>query len=264
MMISMRRNLLMFTLAAVVAGLFPAIASAAVFSGAGLSPEHSSAVSAKAEFSITGNILTLVLTNTTAGGTGSQGDALTGVVFDLSKSPLPNLALASTQLTAGGNIYTNATTINNSTLLSGSWTDDLSAGVAPDFGTATTGFSGLFVGGSITQGNASPNYGIIAGTGTDGTGSIRSDFGGSRYPFILNSLTFTFTGASGLLDSQIENVKFLFGTAGGDLIPGHLPPPDDTNTGTAVPAPEPGSLIVFATLFAVVGGYGRFRRRTAA
>lgn len=249
-------------LAALMIGLFPASAPAAIFLGSGLSPENSNSVSAKADFSIVGDVLTLVLTNTTAGGTKAQGDALTGVVFDLTKSPLPNLTLASIALTSGSKIYTSSG-INNATALSGSWTDDL-AGAVHDFGVATTGFNGLFVGGSISRGNASPDYGIIAGTGTNGTGSMRTPFDGSKRPLILNSLTFKFNGAKGLTESQITDVSFLFGTAGGALIGATLDQPPETLNhvnGDLVSAPEPSSLIVFGLVFVAVGGYGRLRRR---
>lgn len=248
-------------LLALFVGFIPASAPAAIFIGSGLSPEKSNAVSAKAEFSILGNVLKLVLTNTTAGGTKAQGDALTGVVFDLTKSPLPSLTLASVTLTSGSNIYTSSG-INNATVLSGSWTDDLATGAVPDFGVATTGFKKLFVGGSISRGNASPDYGIISGTGTNGTGAMRSSFDGSKRPLILNSLTFTFNGASGLTESQITDVKFLFGTDGGALIGSTLVPDIGTHN-TPLSAPEPSSLIVFGLVFVAVGGFGRLRRRAA-
>jgi len=223
-----------------VALSFPAMTSAGpLLIGSGLNPETGNVVSGQAEFSVSGNFLTVTLTNTTAGGTLAQGDSLTGVVFDVDGGS-PTLSLTSIVLTGGSTIHTSASAINNAAALSGSWTTALSSGAAYDFGVATTGFNGLFQAGTITRGNSSANYGLIA-TGT----SLAHGF--PKFPYIENSLTFTFSGALGLTDSQFDNVKLLFGTDGTGLI--NAPPPEpEVNIHST---PEPGTLAL-----AAMGGVG--------
>jgi hypothetical protein len=159
-------------------------------------------------------------------------------------------------LTPGSTVQTSATATNAAAPISGSWTDNLTSPVY-DFGMATTGVN-LFNGGSISRGNASPDYGIISAA-TFGT--VPYAFGGSKFPFIKDSLTFTFDGASGLSEANIASVKLIFGTAAPGLINTTKEEVIDTDD---TPVPEPGSILIFATLAAVVGGSARFRRRDAA
>jgi hypothetical protein len=237
---------------ALAVACWPSSGFSATFVGSGNSIENGNPVSGMVEFTISGDVLKVVLTNTTAGGTKAQGDALTLVVFDVDASTAINLTLDSIALTSGSKIFTSKTTINNLVLVDGSWTDALTS-PAHDAGVATTGV-GLFNGGSISTGNASPNYGLITG---DAGGNVRSDFGGSQFPFIMSSLTFEFSGASGLNESDISGVKLLFGTQAGPLM--------DTTLITPVQSvPEPSTLLTFATLFGGFGGLMRFRRKSVA
>jgi hypothetical protein len=105
------------------------------------------------------------------------------------------------------------------------------------YGVATTGFNGRFHGGSISLGNSSPNYGIVAANTFNGTNVV---FGGSQFPFIQDSLTFTFTGVSGINESQFADVKLLFGTNGTGIVPANPP------LGGA--APEATSFLIWAIL----------------
>ena len=91
------------------------------------------------------------------------------------------------------------------------------------YGVATTGFNNRFNGGSISLGNAGPNYGIVAANTFDGT---NVSFGGSQFPFIQDSMAFTFTGVSGVGESQIKNVQLLFGTDGTGIITTNDPVPE--------------------------------------
>jgi len=166
---------------------------------------------------------------------------MTGVVFDVNGSPLPALSLTSISLTSGSQIDTGKSTINNAAPLSGSWTSHLSSGAGFEFGVATTGFNGLFQGGTITRGNSSPDYGLIA----DGT-SLASGF--PKFPYIDKSLTFSFSGATGLTESEITDVNLLFGTDG----TGRIDPPPAA-------APEPGSLTLAGMGIAGIAGFARRR-----
>ncbi|HRJ48955.1 MAG: hypothetical protein KF787_04265 [Phycisphaeraceae bacterium] len=218
-------------------GLGAGTATAAVtFSGTGLNPEVNAFASGDAEFSIAGDILTIILTNTTAPRTTAQGNAMTGVAFDITGGA-PSLALTSTAMTAGSLLWTSKFASTGAASLNGSWTSVLGASPLGMYGAATTGFGGAFHGGSISLGSGGPNHGIVAAGTFDGTNVA---FGGALFPFIQNSLTLTFSGASGISESQIANVLLLFGTDGQGI----------------VETPAPG-----AAVLAAMGGLVALRRR---
>lgn len=197
------------------AALIAGSANASVlFTGSGLNPEAGTTASGSALFDVSGSSLTILLTNLTDPRTASQGNALTGVTFDVIDGA-PALALSSVALGPGSALWTSKTASNTSTNLNGSWTSVLGSTPLGEFGAATTGFDGAFHGGSISKGNSSPNYGIVADGTFDGT---NVSFGGSQFPFVQSSLLLTFSGANGLLPSQIGNVKLLFGTDGTGVV----------------------------------------------
>ena len=73
------------------------------------------------------------------------------------------------------------------------------------------------------MGNSGPNYGIVSILTFDGT---NVPFGGSQFPFIQDSMTFTFSGATGISESQIGSVQVLFGTDGtGNITTNKIPEP---------------------------------------
>lgn len=203
--------------------------AATIFIGSGNNPEVSANASGSASFSIAGNTLTVVLKNLTSPRTTAQGNAMTGVAFDVN-SASPVLAFTNTARSPGSVIWTSETSSNTSDPLAGSWTSVLGASPLAAYGVATTGFNGRFNGGSISLGNASPNYGIVAANTFDGTNVV---FGGSQFRFIQDSMTFTFTGVTGISESQIKNVKLLFGTDGTGVVTGNL-------------VPEPGSFVLWS------------------
>ena len=215
-----------------------------IFIGSGNNPEVSANASGSAAFTISGSTLTVVLKNTTSPRTTAQGNAMSGVTFDVNTTS-PTLTLNSTALTVGSAIWTSETSSNTSDPLAGSWTTTLGATPLGEYGVATTGFNNRFNGGSISLGNAGPDYGIVAANTFDGTNVV---FGGSQFPFIQDSLTFTFniTNGAGLTEGQIANVKLLFGTDGTGIVPGN-------------PVPEPATLLLAASAFLI--GVARFRRR---
>ncbi|HVT27519.1 MAG TPA: XDD4 family exosortase-dependent surface protein [Lacipirellulaceae bacterium] len=209
-------------LAFFVASFSHAHLSAAVFfSGSGNNPEAAANASGEASFAISGNTLTVVLTNTTSPRTAAQGNALSGIAFDID-SASPTLSLTNTALTSGSAIWTSKTASNTSDPLSGSWTDVLGSTPPASYGVSTSGFNSRFNGGSISLGNSSPDYGIVAAGTFDGS---NVSFAGSKFPFIQKSLTFTFSGIAGISESQISNVQFLFGTDGTGLVTSTVPEP---------------------------------------
>ncbi len=206
------------------------------FSGSGFNAETgSSGQSAAADLSLVGNMLTLTLQNTTDVTT-EQGDALTGILFDVASAV--TLKLQSISLAEGSNLWLSQTQVNDSRSLVGSWTDVLASPpqLAASYGLATTGFNNEFVGSTITRGNASPDYGLI-GANTLPTTRI----GGARYPFVQKGLTFKLKVASGVLNlNDITNVRFLFGTAGNGVVQAEY----------EEEVPEPGILALLLLAFA--------------
>ncbi|MBL8887621.1 MAG: PEP-CTERM sorting domain-containing protein [Phycisphaerales bacterium] len=219
-------------------GMATSALASVTFTGSGYNPEGNANASGSAMFTISGNTLSLVLTNTSLLRTAAQGNALTGVAFNINPGA-PVLSLTSIDMTGGSNLWTSKTASSGSAALSGSWTTVLGSSPLGEYGISTSGFNGAFNGGSISKGNSAPNYGIVA-AGTF-TGSSSVSFGGSQYPFVQNSLTFTFTGVSGVAESQIGGVKLLFGTDG---------------TGVIQAVPAPGSLALVG-----LGAFAAVRKR---
>lgn len=213
----------------------PAASAVVRYSGSGLNAETGSAgQSAAADLSLVGNILTLTLQNTTDVTT-EQGDALTGILFDVASAV--TLKLQSISLAEGSNLWLSQTQVNDSRSLVGSWTDVLAAPprLAASYGLATTGFNGEFVGSTITRGNASPDYGLVGANTLPNT-----VIGGSRYPYVQKGLTFKLKVATGLLSlNDITNVRFLFGTAGNGVVQGDY----------EEEVPEPGILALLLLAF---------------
>ena len=231
---------------------------AGFFVGSGTNAETGDSVSASALFEISADTLTITLKNTTLGGTLLRGDILTGLVWDISGAT-PVLAFPTTALTAGSDIFTDKTTSNTSDPVNGSWTNVLGATPISQYGVATTSFNGAFSAGTITLGTGGVDYGIVSNDPPNGTfpappGSGTSgSFNASAFPLIQDTLTFTLTGISGVSQSQITNVKFLFGTDGTGII-------------TATAVPEPGSFALASIGLAAAGLVGlrrRMRRNSA-
>jgi hypothetical protein len=216
--------------------------STAVFVGTGTNGESGNSVQSQAEFTVSGSNLILQLFNSDSNPTTEPADVVTGITFDLTGGATLSINLAAPgpcgMALNGEALWTSQTTSTTGADVCGSWTDQLSAGATVDFGLATTGFNGLFNGGSITVGNASPDYGIA---------SSSTDFGSypkGQFPVVQHSLTFTYDISGGpLLESQITNVTFLFGTSGEGSVTGAC---QEGTSCIPLPAPEPGTLSLLA------------------
>src|SRR5581483_5196009 len=143
--------------------------------------------------------------------------------------------------------WTSAGASNTSGALSGSWTDVLGSSPLGEYGVATSGLNGRFNGGSITLGNSSANYGIVAANTFDGSGVA---FSGSQFPFVQSSLTFTFSGLAGVSESQVTNVHLLFGTDGTGVV--------STHVNAAVS--EPSAVLLAMSAAAGLAGFAAWRR----
>jgi hypothetical protein len=226
-----------------------------VFTGSGTGPAGG-AVSASADFSISGPNLNIVLSNTTPGGTAARGDLLTGLIFDIADPGVALGSLSSTSLNGSSLLFTDKTTAPFGGAVSGSWTSVMASPPSGRYGVATSGLSGLFSAGEISLGGGGENYAIAAagtfpappGSGTSGS------FNASAFPLVQDALHFVLPITQGTLDGfDFTNVKFAFGSHG-DTIPG---------TGSFGPAsvPEAGSLMVWGVLIA--GAAVIYRRRKA-
>src|SRR5262249_41777893 len=99
-----------------------------------------------------------------------------------------------------------------------------------------------------------PDYGIVSA----GSFPVKK-FDGAKFPFVQDSLTFTFSGATGLDLAKLTGFRFFFGTNGNSL------------TGTPVPhpivvtsiAPEPSMFGVAALGAAGMLAYASLRRRVS-
>src|SRR5215470_14041843 len=112
------KNALTAGVFALAASIFAVPASATVvFTGTGTG-ENPGAVSGSASFTLAGNILTLILTNTSANPTPAQGNTLTGLVFSINGSGQAlSFAMSGAgcgpTLGAGSHLFTSATATND-------------------------------------------------------------------------------------------------------------------------------------------------------
>src|SRR5262245_62959604 len=119
------RFILSVSAALALLALFPNPGSADfVTTVSGVNKETGAAVSARADFHLVGDTLTVTLSNTT-GNTVNRGDVLTGLLFTVGLNPIPPLDLKSTALPPGSFLFTSKTTSTTVANLNGSWTDDL-------------------------------------------------------------------------------------------------------------------------------------------
>jgi hypothetical protein len=261
---------------ALVVGLaivIPAEGALVTFAGTG-SGADGGTVSAEATFSISGNILTIVLTNTSSTPTANNGQVLTGVTWDFnpnlagSLSPFPD-ASSNPSLTAGSDIWVTSgssggqTTyvIDNNTQLGGTWTSKTSdstfasAGLG-DYGYATTGANGLFAAGTMVGGKTgSANYGLVSASTylTDPT-TLPNGTGPQSLPLVENSITinFEYTGTDSFTIDRITGAKFLVGTNGAYFSGAQQP---------LTVLPEPASIIVWGSALLCAGLVFCRRRR---
>lgn len=196
-----------------------ASANATLFVLAGTSNASGDALSATADFTCVGNVMTIVLTNTQATASTNGADVLGGLYFDLAGA-VPNVVDINVSL--GGSTFElkDGGTPGATNPLSHEWMYKSPAGGS--FGTmyalGSTGFPGfntnqdtineLFEGGSASAG-ANDDYGIIPVLGMTA--------GNSSNVYVNNALTFEFVFDDAIV-CDVLNVHASYGSNGQTVI----------------------------------------------
>ncbi|MGQ0633049.1 MAG: XDD4 family exosortase-dependent surface protein [Planctomycetaceae bacterium] len=239
--------------------------------------------------------LLLTITNTRTTDVTHQVDVLTAVFFDLVNAAGNTISTLVLQDVDATGIYQQNSSVNtnaNGSLVSlsvpnlaapestnggpgnfkGGWqyrmtTDSDGLAGLPGDQNHGVGTNGLGIFNGKVRNTDERDYGLTAAGDNVATSQAKQMF---NYPLIKNSLVLTFNGLpTGFLisTSNLTNVRFQYGTGLSEpsfTVPTGIPDvvvPDDDDDVPGGSAPEPGSLLVFATLFAGLGGGASWRRR---
>ena len=214
-------------------------------------------LAAQADFTVSGNTLTVVLTNTSTADVLVPADLLTAVFFDITGYPPASFSPVSAMLSGGSTVFFGPDGGGN---VGGEWVFASGLSGAPDnatLGISSAGF-GLFGDGNFNGPNLEGadgvnglNYGLLSAGDNTTTGNAAVT-GGS--PLIQNQVTFTLTGSAPFLESAITNVSFQYGTS---LREPNVP----SNGDNPPPVPEPSTMLLLGVALTGTGGIGFLRRR---
>lgn len=205
----------------VAASIFGVVgsANAMTFLLSGTSTQSGDTLSASAEFTCVGNVMTIVLTNTQATASTNGADVLDGLFFDLDGS-VPNVVDVNVSLGGSTLELRDGGTPGATNPLSHEWMYKSPAGGG--FGTmyalGSTGYPGfntnadtinrVFEGGSASAG-ANDDYGIIPTLGINA--------GNMTNVYVNNALTFEFVFDDAIL-CDVLNVSASYGSNGQTII----------------------------------------------
>lgn len=176
---------------------------------------------ASVQLNLSGDSLTVVLTNTSLADVMFPADVLTAVFFHIDGAPV-SLTPVSAVLTAGSSVILDSQPVGG--VVGGEWAylgSLTESGIlsGSNHGISSSGL-GIFGGpsfpGDNLDGPAAVNglqYGLTSAgdNPATGNGGIMGSGG-----LIKNSVTFTFSGATGLSLPQVRSAYFLYGTAVGE------------------------------------------------
>ena len=192
--------------------------------------------SASANFDLSGNTLTITVTNTSTADVLIPGDVLTGVFFNTAHTLTPDSA------TLNGSTVENGSIIHS---VGEGWQYQWFSSGLPhgmDSGISATGL-GLF--GPSGNFDAQPvqlggiDYGIVSAGDNPGTGNT----GVSHGPLINDSIAFTLTVPNGFSLSELgDTIVFQYGSSLSEL--------SITGTDPPAPAPEPASIVLWTAALA--------------
>ncbi|HET7569879.1 MAG TPA: XDD4 family exosortase-dependent surface protein [Gammaproteobacteria bacterium] len=250
--------------AAILFTVSAAVATPITFTASGTAAGNS--VSASAQFTFSGDNLTIVLTNTSGAATGQDvpGSTLTGLFFDLTGNPTltPVSATASDIVQEGecdtGDCSGTGVDVGGEFGYqheSGSgFPNGAGEGIA-SAGYITTGLPhniGNFNNGAAGTDLDSPasldgiNFGIVSNSYANPNGGLASE------PLVQDHVTFFLSGVDGLDNLDISNVSFQYGTSFSEA---NIP-------ATPVqPVPGPDGLLMFATGLLLLAGLGYASRK---
>lgn len=219
-----------------------------VYTSAFTSATTGKIVAVEAGMAISGDLLTITLSNNSPTTSSDPADVLSGFFFDLAGRP--TLSYVSAVGTVA-NLGTNPNTLSPDTDIkavakgdkgwafvgtfdnTNAWKASYGLGTA-GFSKGADSFSGTIVGGL--------DYSIDSGTDVSARNLIR------KSPLVYHSATFTLAGVSGLSDSAIlSGVTFAFGTAPDAVSAGVLRTVVSSNS-TAIPEPQPAAVFAGALL----------------
>jgi hypothetical protein len=214
------------------------------FAGSGFDASTGKNLSASADFSISGNTLTILLCTTSDDPVKQDPDVLTGLFWDINGDPALGATSADRTIVVGaGSSYINESVHVHVNPLGDHWAykTGLDTAVFPSpngayYGVAASGLGGVFGSGDTFTGSggspAGVNYGLMKFLASDATNGLKN--GG---PQISNCVEITLTGDD-LTGKTIGNVWFQYGSGLNE--PGFPP------QGNPVPEPSAMALLMGA------------------